>query len=142
MKKRVHKLILSDSNPYKLLGISSHENDYRLSWALNSKLGLNFRKTDNIHVQSSKKEGKLEFSVFKSAQEDKSLNMNLISNRCPNGFLITEMKNIDFFLQIFGEINQEEIDNITAKLKTIDIVSTVFEIIPGKLKKPGNLPTE
>ncbi len=142
MKKRVHKLILSDSDPYKLLGISSHENDYRLSWALNSNLGLNFCKTENLTVQPNNEEEKLEFSVFQSVLENKSLKMNLISNRCPNGFLIPEMKNIDFFLQVFGEINQEEIDNIASRLKPIDIISAVFEIIPGKLKKAGNLPQE
>ncbi len=142
MKRRVHKLIISDPNPYKLLGISSHENDYRLSWALNSDLGFNFCKTENLTVQPNDEEEKLEFSVFQSVSQNSQQKMYLISNRCPNGFLIPEMKNIDFFLQVFGEINQEEIDTIVSRLKPIDIVSAVFEIIPDKLKKPENLPQE
>lgn len=141
MKKKVHKLKVPDINPYKLLGISSHENDYRLSWALNRKLGLQFRKVDNLIIRTINEEYN-EFSIFQSHQDDNSLKMNLISNRCPDGFLIKEMRNIDFILQIFGEISQAELDTIVTKLKTINLVSAVFEILPGKIKKPEYLPPE
>ncbi|MFO7923112.1 MAG: IPExxxVDY family protein [Bacteroidales bacterium] len=142
MQKRVHKLVGFDSNPYKLLGISSHENDYRLSWALNRKLRLNFLKAGSIKVQSGNSEVTPGFSVFQCLQKDKFSKMNLISNRCPDGFLIKEMRNIDFFLQIFGDIDQKQIDNIIVKIKTIDLVSAVFEIKPEKIKKTWNLPPE
>lgn len=141
-KKKVHKLKIEDTGSYKLLGISSHENDYRLSWAVNRKLGLNFRKIDNLQVQHNKNSDRLEFSVFQSVLEEKMLKMNLISNRCPDGFLIREMKNIDFLLQIFGETSGNYLEQITAMLKTIDIVSAVFEISHSNLKKPGLLPPE
>ncbi len=140
--KKVHKLKVSDTIPFKLLGISSHENDYRLSWAVNRKLGLSFGKTDNLTIQNNLNTETLEFSVFQSIQNDKSLKMNIISNRCPDGFLIKEMKNIDFFLQIFGEASAAYLENIAAKLKTIDFVSAVFEINPDKFKKTWNLPAE
>ncbi len=141
LKKKVHKLIVSSINPYKVLGISSHENDYRLSWALNRKLDLQFRKTDNLLIRSAN-EGDKEFSVFQSDGNGNLLKLNLISNRCADGFLIREMKNIDFILQIFGDIDQDELDTIAAKLKTINLVSTVFEIIPDNFKKPEYLPSE
>jgi hypothetical protein len=139
-KKKVHKLTTAGTVPYKLIGISSHENDYRLSWAANMHLGLKFRKTDN-HL-SRQSNGDLEFSVFQFAGEDCSCRMNLISNRCPNGFLIKEMKNIDFFLQVFGEISPSYLNEIITGLKKIDIVSAVFEIGPEKQKKTWNFPPE
>jgi hypothetical protein len=142
MQKRVHKLVGLDSNPCKLLGISSHENDYRLSWALNRKLRMNFVRTGSIKIQSGNNEVTPEFSLFQCLQKNKFIKMNLISNRCPDGFLIKEMRNIDFFLQIFGEIDQKQTDNIIVKLKTIDLVSAVFEIKPEKIKKTWNLPPE
>ena len=129
-----------DPNPYRLLGISSHENDYRLSWAANRQLKLSLRKSDNILIKASDSEN-LEFSVFQYTDEGNSCKMNLISNRCPNGFLIRELKNIDFFLQIFGEIPVGYMEEITAKLKSIDIVSAIFEI-QEKHKKTWNLPHE
>jgi hypothetical protein len=143
VKKKVHKLLIAATSPYKLLGISAHENDYRLCWAANSKLGLRLIRSGNI-TSGEKENGseKLEFSVFQSVDEDKSHKMNLISNRCPNGFLVKEMKNIDFFMQIFGDISQPYLDEIASGLKSIDIVSAVFEIMPDSQKKTWNLPSE
>ncbi len=134
--------MVPDTALFKLLGISSHENDYRISWALNSKLGLKFSRTDNFNVQTGRNTESRSFSVFQSVDEDRLLKMNLISNRCPDGFLARELKNIDFFLQIFGEISKSETDMIITKLKAIEFVSTVFEIEPGRLKPGTNLPAE
>lgn len=134
--------MVPDTALFKLLGISSHENDYRISWALNSKLGLKFSRTDNFNVQTGRNTESRSFSVFQSVDQDRLLKMNLISNRCPDGFLARELKNIDFFLQIFGEISKSETDMIITKLKAIEFVSTVFEIEPGRLKPATNLPAE
>jgi hypothetical protein len=142
MKKKVHKLrLIAGASPFKLLGISSHENDYRLTWAANSKLGLRLIRSENITTANDNSE-KLEFSVFQSIDEDNSHKMNLISNSCPNGFLIKEMKNIDFFMQIYGDISQPDLNEIVNGLKSIDIISAVFEIVPERRKKTWNLPLE
>ncbi len=131
------------ANHYKLIGISSHENDYRLSWAVNRALELNFRKADNIMVNHSNSESiNHEFSLFQFVKEEEIIKMNLISNRCPDGFLIREMKNIDFFLQVFGNDAQAFIDNILVRLKSIDIVSAVFEIPRESFKSTWYLPSE
>ena len=144
MRKKVHKLTGSEAGQFKLLGISSHENDYRLSWAINRQLGLDFRKTENFAVlhKNDNKPEQLEFSMFQYITPDGILKMNLISNRCLNGFLIRDMKNIDFFLQIFGEDNQAFTDAMSKNLKSIDIVSTVFEVPRKNLKSKWDLPLE
>jgi hypothetical protein len=143
VKKKVHRLSGTISNHYKLLGISSHENDYRLSWAVNRKLGLNFQKAENIIVSRIYNETeKLEFSLFRFIKEDGVLKINLISNRCPDGFLIREMKNIDYFLQVFGDDTQAFISHIVTGLKSVDIISAVFEIPDTVLKNTRNLPSE
>ncbi len=142
MKKKVHKLVLSGSTPYKLLGISSHENDYRISWVLNSNLGLKFKKAGNLKIKPVKNSDFLEFSVFRSHDEDKLIKMNLVSNRCPDGFLVSEMKNIDFFLQVFGEISQEQLDSFCSSIRSDKLVSAVFEIKPERVKKTWHLPPE
>ncbi len=142
MKKKIHKLVLSGSTPFKLLGISSHENDYRISWVLNRKLGLKFKKTDNLKIKPSKNADFLEFSVFRSHDEDKLIKMNLVSNRCPDGFLVSEMKNIDFFLQVFGEISQMQLDSFSSSIRSDELVSAVFEIKAEGIKKNWHLPPE
>jgi hypothetical protein len=143
LKKKVHKLSGTGASHFRLLGISSHENDHRLSWAVNHKLELNFRKTENIVIgRRGNIQDKLEFSQFRHIKEDEILKMNLISNRCPNGFLITEMKNIDFFLQVFGDVTQPFVTGLIASLRRIEIISAVFEIQPASLKSSRNLPPE
>ena len=130
-------------NHYRLLGISSHENDYRLSWAINKALGSNFRKAQNlVSVKGNKNSEKLEFSLFQFVNEDEVLKMNLISNRCPDGFLVRELKNIDFFLQIFGDDTKTLIDSILTSIKSVDIVLAVFNIPTEIIKSTWNLPVE
>ncbi len=141
MKKRVHKLTVTDIAPFKILGISSHENDYRLSWAINQKIKVNFQKGASL-VYHRKNNEDLEFSVFKSSKEALPAKMNLISNRCPDGFLLNRIRNIDFILQIFGDINQNEVSEIINKLRGIDLVSAVFELPAQKLREYRHLPPE
>ncbi len=143
MKKKVHKLKGFVNNHFKLLAISSHENDYRLSWAINEELGSHFRKVDSIFISSKEKSPELEFTVFKSsADEDFIDKMNLISNRCSDGFLIREMKNIDFFIQIFRGDMDNQTKHIIATLKKIEIISAVFEVPSETMKISWNLPPE
>jgi hypothetical protein len=142
LKKKVHKLTGSAANPYKLIGISSHENDYRLSWAVNNQLGLNLLRIDDLTVIRKSLAEDTSFSQFQHTDDTKMVKINLISNRCPDGFLIREMKNIDFFFQIFGEPDQKYLDGLIAGLKSITIISLAFEIPESALKKSWNLPVE
>jgi hypothetical protein len=144
MKKKVHKLAGSGGTTFVLLGISSHENDYRLSWAINRKLGLDFRRTESLRVPHIKniEAAPMEFSMFQYTSPDGIIKMNLISNRCPNGFFISKLKNIDFFLQIFGEDAPDMADNLSKELRSIDLVSTVFEIPRKNLNARWGFPLE
>ena len=142
MKKKVHKLIISNTNPYRLIGISSHENDYRLSWAVNSQLGLSLTRVDDLPVTIKGSPEYISFSQFRHIDDTRIIKINLISNRCPDGFLIREMKNIDYFFQIFGDPDQNYLEGIIAGLKSISIVSAAFEIPETNLRKSWNLPAE
>jgi hypothetical protein len=144
MKKKVHKLAGSEGITYVLLGISSHENDYRLSWAINRQLGLDFRRTESLRVPDKKNidADPFEFSMFQYTSTDGIIKMNLISNRCPNGFFISKLKNIDFFLQIFGEDAVDMVDKLSKDLRSIDLVSTVFEVPWKNVNAKWSFPLE
>jgi hypothetical protein len=47
-----------------------------------------------------------------------------------------------FSADIRRNFSQEYLDDIITRLKMIDIVSAVFEIVPEKQKKTWNLPPE
>ena len=124
---------------FTLLGISSHENDYHLSWVLNQKLGLQFIKTKYLVVLQPESELSQEFSVFNYEDEDALLVYNLISNKCEQGYLVPELKNIDFFLQISGEINQGFLNQIIEKLRNSGVVNASFVLDPKKIKAAEKL---
>jgi hypothetical protein len=133
-KKKKVKLQISDEINFKLLGISSHENDYRLVWAINHQLGLHFSRVENLTVHQAKLDTDLEFSRFLHTDEDRILTYYLISNRCPDGFLFPEIMKLDYLLQIVGEAGYENMDMVMKEFKKIDIISAVFLIDPKQLK--------
>lgn len=133
-KKKIVKLQISETNSFTLIGISSHENDYRLVWAMNNAFSFQFTRIDNLVIFSQKLNTDLEFSRFFFTDEDKYLTYHLISNRCPDGFLFPEIKNLDYLLQITGEMNSKHLALFLKELKKVDIVSASFLIDPKQLK--------
>jgi len=128
LKKKVHKLSIEPETDFKIIGISSHENDYRLSWAFNKYLGYKFSKSENLVIQKSKQIIEQSYSVYNYIDEDNSLQFQLIANHSENGFLIPELKNIDFFLKISGDSNDSTINELVTKLKKIEIINTAFKL--------------
>ena len=106
---------------FTVIGISSHENDYRLSWSINEQLGLALAKADNISIGDDK-----EFTCF--AHEDERQALQLISNRCDNGFLLEKYKNLDFFLKFGFELSETEKTDWFGRLKNVPLISALFHI--------------
>ena len=133
-KKKIVRLQISETNSFTLIGISSHENDYRLVWAMNAAFTFQFTRTENLVIFNQKLNIDLEFSRFIFTDEDKYLTYHLISNRCPDGFLFPEIKNLDYLLQITGELDSKHLAIILKELKKVGIVSATFMIDPKQLK--------
>jgi hypothetical protein len=133
-KKKIVKLMIGETTGLTIIGISSHENDYRLVWAVNSALAFQFTRVENLVIFSPKLNSNLEFSRFIFTDEDKYLTYSLISNRCPDGFLFPEIKNLDYLVQITGELDPKHMARIMKELKNVDIVSAAFRIDPKQLK--------
>ena len=119
-KRNVIKL---DPGPvtFTVIGISAHENDYRLSWSINEQLGLAFIQNDSLLTHNNK-----EFTCFIFEDEDQKI--LLISNRCANGFFLEKYRNFDFILKFDVELNETEIDTWLRDLKKVPLVSAVFPI--------------
>lgn len=134
MKKKLHRLNVSISPELFIIGISSHENDYRLSWAINSQLGFKFSRTANLELFNEKIQEKQIFSVFSHIEEEYELKYYLVSNTGENGFLLPEYRNVDFLFLIQGEISENELDKLLAQLKKIEIIRLAFQIsnLPAK----------
>lgn len=133
------KLAFKPEIEFRLIGISSHENDYHLSWAINQKFILNLTRQENLSVFQKKSKEKQEFSLYSFDDEDNLYLYNLISNTGEKGFLFPELRTIDFFLQIYGNPDDDFLSHLISRLNQIDIVSTSFLIDPGSLKNPERL---
>ncbi len=138
-KKKTVKLKVDHSINFIIIGISSHENDYRLVWAINNSFNTGFVRVDNLSLFDKKLDDMMEFSKYTYQDEDKCLKFNLISNRCPDGFLFPQVKNFDYLFQIYGEITEEEIKDLLRKLKSVQVISAVFLLPPEKLKGAGQI---
>jgi hypothetical protein len=139
LKKKTHKLSIDAEYSSAIIAISSHENDYRLSWAINKQLQTNFVKTDNLVVFNKKYKIDQEFSLFVFEDEDSQVKYHLVANKCEKGYLIPELSNMDFFIQIYGEISTDFKDRLLEKLKKINIVTGAFIIDPAILKSGKRL---
>lgn len=106
---------------FSIIGISSHENDYRLSWDVNEQLKLSLVQSDNIVSGNGN-----EFTCF--VHEDDQLTLLLISNRCDNGFLLEKHKNLDFILKINTELNETDMSEWLRNLRKVPLISAAFPI--------------
>ncbi|HYX07541.1 MAG TPA: IPExxxVDY family protein [Bacteroidales bacterium] len=135
MKKKIHKLILQPDWDYYLIGIASHEHDYRLTWMLNNALGLALIRTDNLSLIHKKTSQKQEFPVYYFSDNEKNLSYSLVINLCENGYFLAELKNVDFLLRISGLTSEVMKTEILARIKKIEGILTAFPIDVNTLKQ-------
>lgn len=157
-----HTLEVSYNFDFLLIGISSHEKDYRICWALNKKLGLDLKKTDSLEIKGKKQttpsffsffvfdkeEDFLEYSVIANFSENKSMDLKTHSlfgmddaseHHSENELLIPEQKQMNYFLVVRGELEDDAVDELVKHIKEIDVVQTAVRIDPTQLKSKQNL---
>ena len=125
---------------FELFGISTHEKDYRLCWAINNSLKISLERTSEdvelIFPHQKEKYGK--FPVFKFEQNEGLDVYYLVGNKWENSQLIEEQKHVDFFLMI--QSNHETKNKIIlTKLKEIPFVLSAYEVNVKELKSKENL---
>lgn len=119
---------------FKLIGISSHENDYRLVWAINRNMKFNYIRSEDLFVHQPKLQLDMSFSRFVHTDEERFLTYYLISNRSSDGFLFPEIKNIDFLIQIVGGLEDKPVEQMITALRSINIISGAYLMDLEKLK--------
>ena len=125
MAKRNIVKLNTEPTVFTIIGISSHENDYRLSWSINEKLGLSFVQADSLVTGTEKI-----FTCFVHKNDDQKI--VLISNRCDNGFLLEKHKKFDYILKFDVELNEPETEKWLRNLRKASLVSAAFMIPVNK----------
>ena len=124
---------------FKLIGISSHQKDYRLCWAINKHLGLELAKEKDLELNLKKSKENYHFSAYMCKTDDGSKEIFLLANRSGNNFLIPDLKNVDYFLQIYGPVSSNELKAMILDLKKINLVLMAYEVQVEDLKAKDNL---
>lgn len=134
-----HTLEIEYDYDFVLIGISSHEKDYRICWALNNQLGLDLVKTDALEIKDKKQDDPSFFSLFSFELPDEFMEYFIIANRSEKGLLIPEQKQVDYFFIIRGEIENEKVMDMIRLIKESSLVQTAFRVDVNALKSKQNL---
>jgi hypothetical protein len=124
---------------FVLIGISSHEKDYRICWVINNTLALELVKIEPLEIKDKKQDESSHFSLFSCERPDEFMEYFIIANRSEKGMLIPEQKQIDYFFVIRGEIENDVVMEIIKKIKESNLVQTAFRIDVSSLKSKQNL---
>ena len=104
---------------------------------MNKVLEISLRK-DSDHV-IKRKEIEQNFLVYTFSDEESFLQYFLIANKSENGYLIEELRNIDYFLQIHGDLIDKQQEQIISSVKNIKGVTGIFKLDINTLKSKNKL---
>ena len=134
-----HTLQLEDDFNFDLIGLCSHQSDYRVCWSINEHLDLHLSKSLEPFMVSGKKGEVLSsHSFYEWYDEGEAVEYFLIKNKHQNQFLIPEKSQIDYFL-VVREAETIEIDDFLTKIREISGILTAFIFNPGELKSSSKL---
>ena len=139
MPRKIHKLSEKEDLDFSLIGISSIDNDYHLSWNLNNACKLQLSKQENLEVFHKRLDEKQEFSQFQYYDDSSLILYRLLSNRSENGNLLEELTNVDYVLQVSGDLESGQTDQLVEDLNALDSISLAFKIDAAKLKSVHKL---
>jgi hypothetical protein len=137
MSKKKQTLLLEYDYDFRLFGIVSQVKDYRLCYALNEALQVDLRRSENLDIISSKQKEKLEFSLYLH-QYNEEKQMYVISNKASRSFLIPEQSQVDYFLMLKGGYHDNELADISDRIRNIRIVLGIYPISVETLRSKEN----
>lgn len=123
---------------FALFGVSSHVANYRLAWGMNQLFEIDLERVDDVDLSfGPNKQGN--FSLYRFDDEESYTTFHLISNRCSVGYLIPELKQIDYFVQYWGPMSDEELTDFKNEFRKIPSVLATVQVDPMELKSRNNL---
>ncbi len=151
---KIHSFDFEYDHNYTLIGIHSTLEDFRIAYFLNKNLNTNLKRFKNDLDFPSKK---CSFSLFIYENVSTFTSWSLIANKyvfvnsvrsndnnlfkeeSKTSFLISEKKQVDYFIKINGNIDQIFLQNILSKINNTHNIITSYPIDPYDLKSKDNL---
>lgn len=128
-----------DHIDFLLIGIVSHAKPYRLCWNLNKTMHFNLVSTnEKIEISNARKKQHFVFEIYNYNDEESRINYYLIPNKSGTGYLIPELKHVDYILMLKENLTAD-INLIIDQIRQSDQVMTCFEINTEEVKSLENL---
>ncbi len=124
---------------FVLVAITTQLKDYMFCFKLNKQLGVNFCKVDDLELSFSATDDPSYFSRYFYLLNESETELYILSNKGSEGFLIPEMKKVDFFLLIRNYIDDDDLKVLINGINKIQDVLVAAEVDPKKLKSKENL---
>lgn len=126
------KLGLDPDPEVFLIAISSHVNDYRLCWSLNRKLGISLTRRDT-DIEEPGPEQMAHYTAFDHTEEITRAQYSLVSNHAPEGVLVTDQRQADFFLVVDLATHRPPVE-VLEQVRGAEFVLTAFPLDPRELR--------
>ena len=143
MKKKI--LDIEIDLDYSLIGISCYSKDYRLCWEINKELGFKLVRKTSPALKAMGEDPKENddsntgLIVYNYENINKGVLYRFVGNKSTKGFLIPELKQVDYFVCIRGMSHELEEIRMIKSLRNIGIVLTAFSIPPATIKSKNKL---
>jgi hypothetical protein len=124
----------------KLLGIMAPVKDYLFCWRLNSLLGIDFRKNNDLEIQLKKKHRHYFFSVYEYSEPSTCLKHFLYNNQNDGEYLLPEFKHLDYLWLLKNDVVADEaLKALMQSVKSVSGVQLVLELTNEKIKHKEHL---
>lgn len=133
----VKKLKLSpESFPdIEIIGISADLSDYRLAYFINKETTLQLERLDDLPVYSEKLKVTRNFCLYSFTDSDRRIDYFLIKNDHPNGKMIEQYSQANYFLLTKGVLSGDGNKPLQTILRKIVSVTFVFVPDINKIKE-------
>ena len=131
-----HTLEIEDDYDFEIIGVSSHEKDYRLAWSLNKTLGWRLVRIEDAVVEG--KRSTTHHARFRWTHPVDQTVFTLIDNKTPEGTFMPDLMQFDYLLKI--ELPSESsMKKLQSGLRKTDFVLAFQRQEVDKLKYKDNL---
>lgn len=124
---------------FVLIALTVPLKDYRVCYQINKHLDSRFQRIDELILSATPDRQPQYFSRYYFRSDNPETDYYLVANKGSEGFLVTEMKTVDFFIIVKNFIDDEDLEKLLSGLNRISEVQVAAEVDPKKLKSKENL---
>ena len=122
---------------FVLVAITTQLKDYMFCFKTNKQLGTDFSKIADLELPFNTDEDPFYFSRYFFLLPESETELYILANKGTEGFLVPEMKKVDFFLKI--ENPEVATDQIIKKINSIKSLSAAYSVETNLIKSKNNL---